>query len=66
MQIFINDTPTTCGENSSLQEVLAENNISPVNIAIAISDTVIPKTQWAATCMQDGCHIIVIKAVQGG
>lgn len=66
MQIFINDTPATCGENSSLQDVLTENNISPVNIAIAIGNTVIPKTQWTTTFVQDGSRIIIIKAVQGG
>lgn len=66
MQIFINDTPATCSENSSLQDILTGNNISPVNIAIAIGNTVVPKTQWATTFVQDGSHIIIIKAVQGG
>lgn len=66
MQIFINDTLATCGKNSSLQDILTENNISPVNIAVAIDNTVIPKKEWATTFVQDGSRIIIIKAVQGG
>lgn len=66
MQIFINDSPVTCPENSSLSEILSANGIPVQNIAIAIDSTVIPKAQWETTPVSDGSRIMVIKAVQGG
>lgn len=66
MQIFINDSPVTCPENSSLSEILSANGIPVQNIAVAIDNTVIPKAQWETTPVCDGSRIMVIKAVQGG
>lgn len=66
MQIFINDSPITCPENSSLSEILSANGIPVQNIAVAIDSTVIPKAQWDTTRVGDGSRIMIIKAVQGG
>ena len=66
MQIFINDSPVTCPENSFLSEILSANGIPMQNIAVAIDSTVIPKAQWETTRVSDGSRIMVIKAVQGG
>lgn len=66
MQIFINDHETTCKENSTLKDILLAHDIPPLNIAIAVNNTVIPKVQWDTTPIQNGNKIIIIKAVQGG
>lgn len=66
MQIFINDTSTECRENITLIELLSQQGIQPLNIAIAMDNTVIPKTLWKTTIVKDGCNIIIIRAVQGG
>lgn len=66
MQIFINDIPYSCDENCSLTELLSRQGIQPVNIAVAINNTVIPKNQWDTTLLTDHSNIIIIKAVQGG
>ena len=66
MQIFINDTPYTCEKIYTLTELLARQGIQPVNIAIAINNTVIPIAQWDTTVIRDNSNIIIIKAVQGG
>lgn len=66
MQIFINDTPTTCAENSSLHDILAANNLPATNIAVALDNTVVPKAQWTTTFVKNDSRIIIIKAVQGG
>jgi len=66
MQIFINDEPVECPEKSTLSDLLLQQNIQPVNIAIALNDRVIPKTQWEQTEIPSGGHILIIKAVQGG
>lgn len=66
MQIFINDTPTDCQEQSTISDILSRQNILPVNIAIALDNTVIPKTEWERTTVKAGSNLIIIKAVQGG
>ena len=66
MQIFINDKATHCSPENTLKEVLSNNGIPFKNSAVAIDFTVIPKTEWENTKLQDGNKIIIIKAVQGG
>lgn len=66
MQIFINDTPTDCQEQSTISEILSRQNILPVNIAIALDNTVIPKAAWDRTTVKEDSNLIIIKAVQGG
>ena len=43
MHIFINDVATECPENSTILQVLTQQDISPLNIAIALDNTVVPK-----------------------
>lgn len=66
MQIFINDIPSECLENITITQLLAQQEIQPVNIAVAIDDAVVSKANWDTTVLQDGSRIIIIKAVQGG
>jgi len=66
MNIFVNDTPTQCGEQTTITELLSQQDIQAVNIAVALDNMVIPKAQWDTTVVKDGCNIIIIKAVQGG
>ena len=66
MQIFINESPVECREACNLTELLKQQGIDPVNIAIAIDNTVIPKATWSDTTVKEGADILIIKAVQGG
>ena len=66
MHIFINDAATECPENSTILQVLNQQGISLLNIAIALDNTVVPKAQWETTAVQDGSQLLIIKAVQGG
>ena len=45
MHIFINDVATECPENSTILQVLTQQDISPLNIAIALDNTVVPKAR---------------------
>ena len=49
MHIFINDVATECPENSTILQVLTQQDISPLNIAIALDNTVVPKAHWFGT-----------------
>lgn len=66
MNIFVNDTPTQCGEQTTITELLSQEGIQTVNIAVAMNNMVIPKAQWDTSVVKDACNIIIIKAVQGG
>lgn len=66
MQIFINDQTVECEENSTIATLLSQQSIQPVNIAVALNNTVIPKAQWENTPVTAGSHLLIIKAVQGG
>lgn len=66
MQIFINDIPAECPENTTISQLLAQQEIQPVNIAVAVDDSVVSKANWDTTVPKDGSRIIIIKAVQGG
>ena len=61
MHIFINDVATECPENSTILQVLTQQDI-----AIALDNTVVPKAQWETTLVRDGSQLLIIKAVQGG
>lgn len=66
MQIFINKIPAECPDGSKLSEILLQQGIQPLNIAVAVNDIVIPKAQWDTTVVADNSNLIIIKAVQGG
>ena len=66
MQIFINDEPIVCQENSTITSLLNQQNIAPAYIAVALNETVIPQTEWPNTHIPNGSRLIIIKAIQGG
>lgn len=68
MQLIINGEKKTIGEAETLEDVVTSLGISPETrgVAIALNDTVIPRSQWKATTVRPGDAIEVIHAVQGG
>lgn len=66
MQIFINDEPIECPEGSTISTLLIQQGIPAENMAVALNETVVPKTAWDQTDIPADSNIIIIKAVQGG
>lgn len=66
MYIFVNDTRMECREQTTISGLLSQQGITPVNIAVAMNNTVIPRSEWDTTIIEENCNIIIIKAVQGG
>jgi len=60
-QIHIIDHP--CSVNQLITAVL---QISATSIAVAVNETVVPKSDWLQHALQRGDRIILIKAIQGG
>ncbi len=67
MEILINNQKQTITENTTLQAIVnAQLGDKQKGIAIAINDTVIPKSDWETHIIQSNDNILIIKATQGG
>ncbi|HZK93954.1 MAG TPA: sulfur carrier protein ThiS [Prolixibacteraceae bacterium] len=67
MEITFNNQISQIEVNTSIQ--IALNNWigdKQKGIAIAVNETVVPKTQWDSYKLQHHDHVLVIKATQGG
>ncbi len=67
MQYYINNNEyNSKTESLSLSQAIADLDIETKGIAIAINETIISKTAWNNTAINNGDKIIIIKAVCGG
>ncbi len=67
MQITINNSQTIVDEATSLATVvLTHSGENTKGIAVAINQTVVPKSEWESTILNQNDTIIIIKATQGG
>lgn len=67
MQVTINDRPVEVSPGcNTLGALLEGEGFTGTGQAVAVNDRVVPKSQWAATKLEDGMKIIVIRAVCGG
>lgn len=67
MEILINNQQHTVSENTSLQTLVnAQLGDKQKGVAVAINDTVIPKSNWESHVVQSNDIILIIKATQGG
>lgn len=66
MEVFINHSPVETEFSTSLADLLMQEGIAADGIAVAINNKVVPRSEWAATRLQTGAKITVIRAVCGG
>ncbi len=65
MDININNKKTNV-TSTNLQELAQEMNLPEKGVAIAISNQMIPRTEWANTPIAEGADVVIIKAACGG
>lgn len=68
MEVVINGEKRTIENVGTIEQLLAELSL-PGNrrgIAVAVNDTVVPRSQWKTVRIAAGDRIEVIRAVQGG
>jgi len=67
MEISINQQRKEIPESSSVEELLFSLfSDSTKGMAIAINDTVVPKTKWSVHFLNPDDKVTLIKATQGG
>ncbi len=64
--IHLNNEDLTIADNTSLSELVQIRDLKQSNVAIAINGKVVAKTQWAATLLNTGDDVLIIKASYGG
>ncbi|TVZ26350.1 sulfur carrier protein [Gillisia sp. Hel_I_86] len=64
--VNVNNTAHTCNSHSSLQDLLAQLDISQNGIAVAVNNQIISKTEWGRHELAEGEKVLIIKATQGG
>nr|WP_249665238.1 sulfur carrier protein ThiS [Mucilaginibacter sp. Bleaf8] len=67
MEVTVNQqnyiVPDDCNVQVLLSDVLHQY---AQGLAVAINETIVPKTQWETHSLQSNDNIIIIKATQGG
>jgi sulfur carrier protein len=67
MTVFVNNKDCILTKDANLIQALEHNGISSQKgIAVAVNNTVIPKTDWATKTLNENDKITIIKATQGG
>lgn len=64
--IQLNQTPTTLERPMTLAQMLDELSIPPRGVALAMNQTVVPRTQWDSTAINDQDRIQLFQAIAGG
>jgi sulfur carrier protein len=65
MDININNKKTSV-TSTNLQELAQEMNLPEKGVAVAVSNQMIPRTEWANTPIAEGADVVIIKAACGG
>ena len=53
-------------QSVTIEQLIQIQHISSKGIAVAVNQTVIPKTKWDQTIIKENDNIIIITATQGG
>ncbi len=64
--ISLNNTVYEVEENVSLLDALNQFKITQNGVAVAVNQTIISKSDWSKTSLNESDKILVIKATQGG
>lgn len=65
MELLINNKSVTTSAHN-LMLLASELELPQKGVAIAIGNTMIPRTEWEATPLTEGASITIIKAACGG
>lgn len=66
MKITLNDQPLELAQTLSVTALLEQLDRHQPGTALAINQTIIPRTDWASRQVQDGDDILLFQAIAGG
>lgn len=53
-------------EAANLQSLADELALPEKGVAVAVSNKMVPRAEWAATLLMEGANVVIIKAACGG
>ena len=66
MNIEINNQSHSITDNATLEQCLIELNKLEKGIAVAIEQTIIPRSRWQQHPLNEGDSIAIFRAIAGG
>ena len=66
MKILLNNKEISLSQGSTLQDLLLQENIALINVAIALNNTLVLRDKWAVTTLNEGDNVVAITAAYGG
>ncbi|GAA2287450.1 sulfur carrier protein ThiS [Streptomyces kunmingensis] len=66
MNVSLNGEPRAVTADLTLEALVTTLTTAHSGVAAALNETVVPRTQWAATALREGDRVEVLTAVQGG
>jgi sulfur carrier protein len=66
--IYVNGRPVQSGERPTIRELLVAIDIDPerAGIAVAVDSEVARRSAWPTQTIDDGAHVEIVTATQGG
>ncbi|MBW3607673.1 MAG: sulfur carrier protein ThiS [Actinobacteria bacterium] len=66
--IFVNGKPVETADHPTIRDVLVELDIDPdaAGIAVAVDAEVARRGVWPTRTLDEGAHVEIVRAVQGG
>ena len=65
MNILINNQETQT-VSANIMQLSIELNLPERGVALAVNNSIVPRTSWEETSIQEGDNITIIKAAFGG
>lgn len=66
MKVSVNNKETEVPAGCSVAALAAQLNLPPQGVAVAVSNRMVPRTQWSEHLLKEGDNVVVIKAACGG
>ncbi len=65
MKIVVN-AKTTDTEAHSLEALAQELGLPEKGVAMAVNNSMVPRSQWGETLLSEGASVVIVKAACGG
>ena len=66
IHIIINEQSQRVSAGASLENIIQQFSLPEVGCVFAINNTVVPRSEWATTCLNEGDAISLFQAIAGG
>lgn len=66
MQVFFNDDPVAVPKECSLEKLVSELTPGTTKLAVAVNQTIVPRSQWTNFALSENDNIAAFTLVAGG